>query len=67
MGIPRESEDQVEELAFSLCASWEAGEPLSDDEYGSEVQLRFHSMICRRRQGAANMCCAPVIVLREVA
>ena len=44
-------------LAFSLYASWEAGEPLSDDEYGSEVQLRLHSMIRRRRQGAANMCC----------
>ena len=49
--------DRVEELAFSLYASWEAGEPVSDDEYDPEVQQRFHSMIRRRRQGAANMCC----------
>ena len=53
----RLEEEQIEELAFSLYASWQAGEPVSDEEYDPEVQQRFHGMVRRRRQGAANMCC----------
>ncbi|CAE7745184.1 unnamed protein product [Symbiodinium sp. CCMP2592] len=53
----RMNEDRIEELAFSLYASWQAGDPVSDEEYNAEVQQRFHGMIRRRRQGAANMCC----------
>ncbi|CAE7252907.1 GIP [Symbiodinium sp. CCMP2592] len=55
-GVPG-NEDRIEELAFSLYASWQAGDPVSDEEYDAEVQQRFHRMIRRRRQGFANMCC----------